>query len=329
MNSIFKEFESDSSRSLIRYLSIALLISGSILNSLSILVYSKKRMRKMSGYNSNIILSASNILQIVIQSIRYLAISYDQDLLLYSKLSCKLLPFLFKVTSHYFSWINLIIVIERVVNIYSFKGILKCIRSKKISNIAVVFLFFNLTVLTLSNLQHELISQESEINGSMRNITSCSIRNPTFLFLQTALNSLLRYMLPALLMVIFDLVLVHELHKWTNKCQINRMGSSENRLNLSVLCQSIFFLLTQAPVSIMVFVNNSYKNNNEFLKQNEFVSLNYGYFIAVVLSSFYYVFSFFIHLIFYKTFRRQFVKILGNNERILDANQIRRKYSVT
>ncbi|CAC5391867.1 unnamed protein product [Mytilus coruscus] len=168
--------EDEITRIIFVYVSPCVIFIGTVANILSILVLSKKTMRRSTTMFYLLILSSADLLVLYTGLLRYwIVMAFDVDIRLYSDFICKLHAFLVYFSLDFASWILVAVTMDRCISVMRpLKARVCC--SHNVSKVIVVVLFVTMVFIN-SHLFFtvEIISR----NGSK---PICQEANATFVF---------------------------------------------------------------------------------------------------------------------------------------------------
>jgi hypothetical protein len=276
---------------------------GLVANVIGILVFKRKAFANKAIGIYNIIIANVNNCVIIISLISYSPLYFNQNPLLWSSASCKILHFLQHTFTVLSSLLDMMITFDRMIRI-SFPS--KFMALKKQSNVIFITLCFLFLSIGLNSFCFKYkIQDTSFIDTSFDNQTTESIMpscmlDYSLLLSLNIITIIIRIILPFTVMIVSDIILIYKLKKEKGE----RYSKKEKSFSHSVLALSILFLITHLPFGILLIYQTILEFGDSNYRTNFTVSLLYEF--SLVIASYNYVFPTLVNLIFNKLFRQEF-----------------------
>lgn len=226
---------------------------------------------------------------------------------------------------HLSSWIQVIITIDRFINIYLDKNVTLNTRKSIIrGTIMIIFVFVLLIAANSINLFYSLspIPIFSTSNSTAPNATivstvrSCSA-SYNIKFASDIISVLMRTIIPITVMIFVDIFLVWHIFNTKNKVFTNRAHRKESHFTFSVIVLNCMFFFSNFPLSIALILQNVYVYSNTNLSALQLAQFNFFLNFAVTLSYSYQSLEFVTNFAINRLFRRE----------VLALFQVKRKVS--
>lgn len=214
---------------------------GTVCNILTFLVMRRKKMRHQSTYFYMAVLAVADEMVLLVGCLNYwIYLVFDKTITIMSNISCKLACVLLYGTFHFGVWIVVIMTVERFIAVaLPLQASRLCtVKRAKISTLIIAFVIFAINFHFL--VTHALISRNSGALG-------CQAIDEKYDFFMLHIwpwidASTYSY-IPLSLLIIFNILIVHNLIKASKNIQKLNSNSNKNRSNL----KSQFFLFSLCP----------------------------------------------------------------------------------
>jgi hypothetical protein len=299
---------------------LVLIPFGTIFNSITFFIYTRKHMFKSSAGFYFSILAVVETLALVFGSFKF---TYNKmnntDLISLSNFHCKFFTVLIYILNQFASWILVIISIDRLILIqYPYKFIGN--KFEKIRKLFVVFLFIFILTINIQNLIY-LKLNVIIINNGTENLNSCNL-DISSSYTDLSMNIIDLFMaslIPFTLMLTSGLFIskkvIESKKKLTN---IEKLSVKKKyKLVSTILARNFFFLILNLPISVMLIIQN-YRNSLIETFENELIE-----FIITISNICVYInysFSFFVNFIFNEIFRNMVINLVKNGNKISVTN---------
>lgn len=326
-------FVSESTKNLIKYGSLPVILVGMVFNIAAFVVFSRRQFKnhKIAHYSRfNIVIHCVNLL---IHSTFYYFLLRDVDIRQMSTLTCKLFQFVFRSFMLLSSWVEIIITYDRNNSIKLNRFQIKDKRTFKRLTFVCVLLIL---LLNSPNLAFELVDSRTISNSSSIikllgvNETTIGSRKfciaaPKVHFVRDFLLHTFGIYLPIVVTAYMNINLFRDLLYSTHMVNVNnqfkskvnyclfkrRIFKSEINYGLALFAQNILFLLTHLPfvITVLVIMLELFyfgKPLNETnLKRIYFLKM-----VSLFSLGFFYSSTFFTNVLFNRHFKVELVSII-------------------
>ena len=221
------------------------------INILNILVFARPKLRRSKMAYYNIILSAVNIIALVLGALYYFPRSNGEYFYLKYNLSCLLLSFSLFTIVQMSSWLNVMLAFDRMLCVTSSKHF-KWFRNKKKLYRIVIGLFVLLGILNSPNLwwrveKHLMYDAASNETVSIMMCTSTS----SLILTRNTIEILMRIVFPITLEIILSSILVYKLIQIRQRVITSRSLKYEYRFSFMIIMVIMSNLFTQFPLILV------------------------------------------------------------------------------
>ena len=275
---------------------------GIIANILNIIVCTRKRLQQNTMGFYNILMSSFNILTIIFFG--YLTLfsqSIGQEqLLLKSDASCKLISFFNRVFAQMSSWLSVMVTLDRMLCIGYTKRF-KFIENKRNLAFIVLGLFAILCFINIPNLFNQVKTQTGTMSKDCKSSRVISV-------LRDGITILSRFLLPITLQVIISGMLF----KVRNRAKVSRSLNKEYKFAFTIIILNLVLIITEFPLIVSLIFVNIYGYNQTFISNTSIESAiaSFAYICSYVFAAFIYVSLFFVNFLTNKIYRRECLKTL-------------------
>jgi hypothetical protein len=318
------------------YLSNKIVIPLALLfNLLSIITCRKNILSKTTNiWLHYTLVSATNIIIIVLGALQYASIDNDYNILISSGFSCVFVSFITRVFLQFSSWLNVTITFENMLLVRKQQLHKKYLSKKQNIILLITILFLILCLMNSLNLKLELVVvKKIALNVTLQIIITSEIESITnvtstlstlcttdqrIIFFRDSIAQTFRLFIPFFLMVIGNFLLVQKLKRSKLKsCRVEGKSKKELKFIYAILALNILFFVSLVPTTITTILLNihNYGDSNTFeSKSLEIAYIKFANIISAVIATYNYVFPFLINLkfnrLFYEEFMHIFCKIL-------------------
>ena len=291
---------------------ICFLILGTAGNGFSFVVMKRKSLRRISTSFYLCVLSVSDTIVLWTGLLRDMLQGYtDGQVDINTWTGCKIRHFLFFFPASYSAWLLLAVTLERTIGLYlPFKAKFICTtRNAKIVSLVTAI------ILTLLNLHFFFIQKLEGSTCVFTSKFSHDLRRNYFPFIDAVVSSYL----PALAMLICNLMIIYNLRKQQNMARGNVTNKNEPRAVSKKMLQttfmllgiSTFFIVSTVPITAYVIMFRALK-------------FEFSILIFDILNMMFYL-NFCCNFIFYcysgSIFRNEMRKILGLKPNTVDTTE--------
>ena len=294
------------------YLSTVAFPLAVILNTTSIVVFSRKKFSTHTNGLFNIYIDILNNCLFLVAFPFYYTKAIGNDIELWSDLTCKSLNYLLEVSISCNSWLNVLISFDRMASVaypHSFKFM------KKRKCIYIIFALILVTlflVYTPNLLLNVIIINENSTNVNQTTTTTklCS-GNPLLVNMRDGIALSFTIILPFILMLIFNIILIKSLIKTKRNLNIDRSLRKEEKFARSILALNFLFFVTSLPYLIALVLLNLFQySSKSTFSSSDIALINFCLTIAISISAYNYGLPCLVNLYFNKLFREEFFNLL-------------------
>ena len=292
----------------IGYYSILIVSSiGFLSNFLNILVCMRKRMRKTAMGFCNIIISTFNFAYLVLAL-------FQNNYLTSSEYSCILLPYFTRVIYQMSSWLNVLVLLDRMILI-SYKN-----RSDDVFNVnmekvslIIMALFALICIVNLPNIFFSLQTQTyfNPLTNTTVMYTMCTSDTQTIL-IRDILAAVSRVVLPLVLEVIINTTLILKLIKFKN-LTTTISHYKEFRFAQTIIILNVFYGVSNLISVITIVFINIYGYNQTYISTttDQSAIASFAYVCASIFGAFINCdLIFFVNMVTNKRFREEASQVL-------------------
>ena len=281
------------------YITGLIFIFGSLSNVIVFLVYSRKRLNRISASFFFKAIAFNDIILLIQELRHFLKLTFNKDLKLDSDFSCKILMYMTYATPAVSTWIMVYLSFERYLSI----KYLKKFNFRKYFKVKVFILLSIYTVNYMFYIPVSIFETITKNNQSKM----CDLNESYQKFTITSMNLVFSTLLPFSIMFIFSALIINYLIKSGPNYKLMRASSEKTRLrkdvqfSITLIIHNLFFLLAYLPVVTLDF----------------FINLEYD-FLHYILYNLVYLncdAKIIIHFTMNDNFRRELIRILGFSSR--------------
>lgn len=309
------------------YFSAAILPFGMIFNGLSSLIFNRQRLNKTTmGFlygHLTVIDSISLLTGLVL--VQFLP-SLNINVMFESNVVCKLGQFTLRVVQNLSSWIQVLISLDRYLNVCHPNRFLAMRKRKTLALIMLGTTLFVLAINVENLFFYVTRRQVFVVDLNTTFVVKRCTADPAITFASDLITAFMRTWIPFCVMAFFSWRTTRQL--WLSKKRILRTDSlkRERQFSLTVMLFNVLFFSFNAPVSISLILTNVYKYFPALTTPEAIQALELFKSISFSFSYFYQSITFFVNFLFNKIFRQevqQIVSSLKKRMQISDCEMVR------
>ena len=301
------------------YVSTVIFPLAVILNTTSIVVFSRKRFANHTNGLFNIFIDIANNILFLSAFPFYYTKAIGNDIELWSDLTCKTLNYVFKVTVAYNSWLNVLISFDRMASVV-YPHSFKFMKKRKCIYIIFALILVTLCLMYTPNLLlNVIIINENSTNGNQTSKTTklCS-GSPLLVNIRDGIAMIFRIILPFILMLIFNIILIKNLVKTKRNLNKERSMRKEEKFSRSIIALNFLFFITTLPYLVALVLLNMFQySSKSTFSSSDTAIINFCLSIAVSISVYNHGLPCLVNLYFNKVFREEFFNLLSNTKSFL------------
>ena len=297
-----------------------------LLNTISLVVFSRKRFSNHTNGLFNIFIDIVNNILFLSAFPFYYTKAIGNDIELWSDFSCKIINYVFKLTVAYNSWLNVLISFDRMASVV-YPHRFKFMKKKKFIYIIFALILIVLCFMYTPNLLLKVITisvNSTDVNQTSTTTKLCS-GSPLLVNIRDGIAMLFRIILPFILMLIFNIILIKSLIKTKRNLNIDRSLRKEEKFARSILALNFLFFITTLPYLIALVLLNLFQySSKSTFSSSETALINFSLSVAVSISVYNHGLPCLVNLYFNKVFREEFFNLITNTKNFLTTpNQIK------
>ena len=291
---------------------------GVILNIIEIIIFQREKFSKSTmGFFLSIYSSLHIIILIYVTAFNFPSL-YRINLTTWSDLTCKAYVFFLRSLYQAYSWLNVIIVGDRLLFIF-YPNKFKFQKNKlKISFMLLGFLLF----VFACNSPNLLYFVSVRINNST-NVTTFSrtcTAVPIVLTVRGLMTIIFRTVLPFILMFFMNILLIYKVIKSKEKMRLKKKLIHDLKFSFTVIFTTILFLITLIPNSVYVFMAFVFQADTSITRRQTYSAFLFLFEIMTSLVYFlFYSFNIFIQFAFNSIFKNECLRIIANSLKGLNS----------
>ena len=274
---------------------------GIVLNTIGLVVFTRKTFWDMSMGFYNCVLACVNNLTLVSMLVYFIPLSYNINRLTSSLTECILIILCHRVFTRMSSWLDVIITVDRMVYI-SYPRQFQFMNKKKFLCLVVGGLF---VLVLVANAQTFSYTLETTLTNNNTKTVKCTVNNATLLSITITTITML-VVLPFALMVVTNVFLIHKLKRVKRERYMRR----EEIFARSVVALNVLFCLTHLPNLVLLFWQFVLTYTGEDPLSRTSTLVKFAYTLSLILSSYNYIFPTLVNLAFNKLFRDELCFLL-------------------
>jgi hypothetical protein len=305
---------------------------GIFLNIISVIILSRKPLRKTTMGFYNIVLAIINgSLMIIIFWFSFPSL-YFRVPHWWSVIYCKTIVFLSRGLADLSSWVNVMFCFDRMICI-AFPRRFKIIKNKIFLFSVLLFMILIIAGVNFQSFEYDVVisyRSNSSINqnGSESDavpVYTCTASENTKLT-SRFIDTIFRVTLPFLFSIILDTILIYNLTTVKKKRWLKR----DEMFARSVIALNFLYMITNLPYMIVGIYLNILTYNGDFTSPAYLIA-SLALSLSTVLASCNFAFPLIVNLIFFKAFRREFFfyftrwKFIGGSVRPSNSVLVTRK----
>jgi hypothetical protein len=303
-------------RDLLYITCIVLIPTGVAFNSISIVVFSQKKLRKQMMSFYYIVLAILDLLVLAVYFISFYYFTLGIDITLVSTLMCKLFSYLFRVTTQLTSWWQLFMTIDRAF-LVKYPKRFKMLKKRRTLCALLACLLATLTLVNFANFVFEVADSGSTFSSDTNKTTHAIVMikmcktNTIISLIRDSLSQLFRTIIPYVLMIIFNFLLIRTV--LNSKKRLGRCDKAKREyyFAFSLIANNVIYFVALSPLLASLLVLDYYKfvlkmapNSREMAK----IILIHN--ITVYLALLDNILPFLSHVMFNKLFRLEFFNMI-------------------
>lgn len=283
---------------------LILVVIGTIGNSLTIFVYTRKELFKTSTGFFFTLSAIIDTLMLYFGLPKFFFIGMWQiNILNQSNFNCKFLVYFTYFLSEAAGWILIIASLDRVL-IIVFPNVLRIFRKRKLQMVFISSVMVILALLNSPNLIFlELFSE--------KNTTECGNRVEYYFVIFNIFDLVLSFIIPFTAVASCSLILLVKIKKSKNKV-IDNIKLSKNTLRYvtTIVVKDLLFIIFNLPISLNIVVNSIQNIGEKKYLESEYEAFTLAliYVFCNMILYFNYSINFFVHFYINKCFRKVFCK---------------------
>ena len=205
---------------------------------------------------------------LTISFLEYFSMGINRDLIVFSDVTCRIIPYLIRVIVSIPSWLHVFITFDRFFSV-AYPTRFNFIRKKKIISAVILIMIILIAILNAENFFFHLVKTSTFINVTSENSTqvietviNLCIPNEKFIqFWRDMTVITLRAFFPLFLMIVGNFLLIRILKKSKARFRltVNKMSKSdisalkkEHNFAVSVLAMNALFLIFMLPLEVTI-----------------------------------------------------------------------------
>ena len=301
------------------YLSTVAFPLAFILNSISLVVFSRKRFANHTNGLFNIYIDILNNSLFLIAFPFYYSKGIGNDIELWSDLTCKSLNYLLEVSISCNSWLNVLISFDRMVSVV-YPHSFKFMKKRKCIYIIFALILVALCLLYTPNLLLKVITvsvNSTDVNKTSTTTKLCS-GSPLLVNIRDGIALSFTIILPFILMLLFNIILIKSIIKMKRNLNIDRSLRKEEKFARSILALNFLFFITSLPYLVALVLLNMFQySSKSTFSSSDTAIINFCLSIAVSISVYNHGLPCLVNLYFNKVFREEFFNLLSNTKSFL------------
>lgn len=283
---------------------------GVFLNIIEIIIFQKNKFKKSTmGYFLSINCGLHVIILTYVTVFNLPAV-FRINLTTWSNLTCKAYVFFLRSLYQAYSWLNVVMVGDRLLFILYQNKFKSQKNKRKLSLILMVLLIF----VFLCNLPNMFFYVNVIVNNStnVSTVTKSCIATPLILTIRGLMTIIFRTVLPFILMLFMNTILIYKVIKLKEKLKLKKKLIHDLKFSFTIIVTTLIFLITLIPNSVYVFMAFVFQEDSSNFGRQTYISFLYVF--EIMTSSvylIYYSFNIFIQLAFNSIFRNEFFKVIS------------------
>ena len=271
---------------------------GFLMNMLSIIVFRRKIFWGTTMGFYNIVIACVNNFAIIFACWLYIPPFFNANATLHSQAECVLINFFQRVFTRLSSWLDVMIVVDRLIRISSpLKH--EFMKRPKYLSLIILGLFVCSLAATAQALEYKLVA--TAIANSTATTVKCSVDKLTLLSINITTIAT-RVVIPFAIMLVSNIFLIYNLKRVRQERWMRR----EVSFAWSVIALSGLFFLTHLPYSVFLIWQTvlAYTDIHPLSRMSTIV--NAAHTFSLELTSYNYILPAVVNLMFNKLFRDEF-----------------------
>lgn len=296
--------------------SITLLPFGLISNSVSIIIFARKRFKSDTMGFYNIIISTINLILIFIGFIIYFTQSIGRDVLLISDFSCKYFSYNLYCFVEMSSCLNIFMTADRMISI-AYPNRFRILKDKRKLILLILILFLSLAMLNIPNLLFKVDAFDyyNPLTNETKTLKYCTA-SLSVVRLRDVVVLIFRYIAPIVLTSVMNAFLLIKVFKVKNRIINHIAVVSTNRkeytFSVSVVALNFLLLISLIPSFMArIYLNTVNYEETDLILTRKVAEARLLSTIGLCLTTINFCFSFVANLAFNRLFKSEFFLMMN------------------
>ena len=290
---------------LYKYSTVFYVPIGFVLNSLSIIIFNRKSLRKhhYSCLCSILIITDTISLFWSFMFYKYFP-NIGIDISSISSSWCTCFVFISRINHHIPSIIQIYISFDRLITVY-YPNKIKYLKSKRNICISLIIIYLFVFIINMGNILERKI--EITENKNNKSEISCKTDEGSLEFANDLISAFTRVVLPFLIIFVVNLLIIKKMFSSNKRLNTQKkLSKGSDHFKFSITALNLIFFVFNLPLLITYVIYYCYKYRYRSLETNSTLSkVKFIHQISTVIAFSYHVFPFFVNLVFNNLFRKE------------------------